>query len=982
MVQLVGVAERSSLWAHQYNEELTDFFAVQDSISAQVAAALETELTDQERSGLARRATESPAAYEAYLRGRAIWHSYTEEGMAAAIRYFRTAAELDPGFGAAHSGIADIHIALGISSVMPPGEAFAIAKASAKKAIELDPRSAEAYASLGFAVWATDWDAARSEELFERSFLLNENYAAAYEWFAHVLASQMRFDEAIGLMKRALRIDPNSSQLYAMTAYILHNARRAHEAVFYIERSVELDPENYIGLQGFGWIYPAIGRTREAIPYCRKALEISGHAPFCVWTLAQVLAQAGERAEAESLLEQLKRISSTRYVSPYYAAMVNTTLGRYDEAFRSLEKAFDDHDYWAQWLPVEYRFDPIRGDDRYAKLIDRLGRERKGKSGVEPPGTVDPAARAPRTIRAAAVVLLLVIAGVLGGIFLIKGRTAEQGGVEPRIKVTRVTSEGSVMYSAISPDGSSTVYVKEEGGRQSVWTKRIGSANSELLIAPSDLKFAAPTYSPDGRTLYYVAQRRDRNTGTLYAMPAVAGGQSRKIIEDVYGKVDIAPDGRQIAFRRRRLDPSEDSIFVAGEDGSNPKLIASRKYPGTLTNPSFSPDGKTLAYGAVNAGEEGSEQYATITLSPLNGGPARDVGGKRWSMLTYVAWRPDGKGLYVAGQENIDSANIQIWQVSLDGSQYTRLTNDAENYRGISAARGSAALLTVKSELTSSMWIVPDPSDAPDEQKADRLSAGSLAGFRGLAWAPNGSIVYTVYENSVVEIWRADADGSNPRRLIRRAGDSYLPAISPDGRYVVYVSEEQGAPDLWRLDLNGGENIQLTRGGGDRSPQFTADSRTIVFTRVVAGRRVLAKMPVEGREAQQIGDFAADMPAISPDGRTIAFLLVDDSGGRIALMPVDGDRPTKIFDIPLSVAARPYHSAVLRWSSDGGAVAYIHDQNGPPNVWAQPVNGGSPRQITFFNTGEIFYFDFARDGRLALAQGMQVSDAVLFSIGD
>ena len=173
-------------------------------------------------------------------------------------------------------------------------------------------------------------------------------------------------------MKHALRIDPNSSQLYAMTAYILHNARRPQEAVRYIEHSVELDPNNYIGLQGFGWIYPAVGRTYEAIPYCRKAVEISDRAPFCIWTLAEVLAQADERSEAEDLLKEIKRISADRYVSPYYAAMIHTTLGQYDDAFRSLEKVFDDHDYWAHWLGVEYRFDPIRNDPRFRQLLERI----------------------------------------------------------------------------------------------------------------------------------------------------------------------------------------------------------------------------------------------------------------------------------------------------------------------------------------------------------------------------------------------------------------------------------------------------------------------------------------------------------------------------------------------------------------------------------------------------------------------------------
>ena len=106
------------------------------------ARALETELTDTERYNLAKRGTKNHAAYEAYLRGRAKWHSYSEEGIAQAIAYFRQAIEIDPNFAAAHSGIADLHVALGIISVLPPIQAFGIAKESARRAVELDPKLA------------------------------------------------------------------------------------------------------------------------------------------------------------------------------------------------------------------------------------------------------------------------------------------------------------------------------------------------------------------------------------------------------------------------------------------------------------------------------------------------------------------------------------------------------------------------------------------------------------------------------------------------------------------------------------------------------------------------------------------------------------------------------------------------------------------------------------------------------------------------
>jgi tetratricopeptide (TPR) repeat protein len=147
------------------------------------------------------------------------------------------------------------------------------------------PESAEAYASLGFATLAFDWNVEESERLFRISFALNDNFAPAHEWFAHVLATEGRFEEAIAEMKHALRIDPQSSQLNSMTAYIYHNARRHREGAFYIERALELEPNNYLALQGFGWMYPPLGREKRRLDTAggRWKFQIARRFAFGFW---------------------------------------------------------------------------------------------------------------------------------------------------------------------------------------------------------------------------------------------------------------------------------------------------------------------------------------------------------------------------------------------------------------------------------------------------------------------------------------------------------------------------------------------------------------------------------------------------------------------------------------------------------------------------------------------------------------------------
>ncbi|HLM02338.1 MAG TPA: protein kinase [Pyrinomonadaceae bacterium] len=1012
-VQLIDVKDRTSLWAGQYNEKFTDIFAVQDLISGQVSSALAAELTETERENLAKHGTENSAAYEAYLRGRAIWHSYTEQGMARAIQYFQEAVRLDPKFAAAHSGIADLHIALGIGSVIAPTDAFGIAKASARRAVELDPNSAEAYASLGFAVWAIDWDADESEKLFRKSFALNENYAAAHEWFAHVLASRGRFDEAVEQMMRALKIDPQSSQLNAMTAYILHNGRRHREAAFYIERAVELEPDNYIALQGFGWIYPPLGKTGEAIAFCRRAVEISNRAPFCLWTLAQVLAETGEKAESLSLLDELREIAAARYVSPYYAAMIYTTLGEYDRAFGQLEKVFDNHDYWAQWLGVEHRFDAIRQDPRFVRLLKLLSQHNNpGEETTEPVGSerenhtrresaenrLEPVKNR-RAFQIAAVAALLVVLALGGALFV---RNFYQS--PPRSenlwikKITRVTTSGQVLHAVISPDASIIAYTAEENGVQGIWTKQIGAPNSNRIVSDADLRFSGIVFSPNGKEIFYVAQKREDSVGSLFRVPA-AGGTSQKVLDDVYNRIDFAPGGNRFVFRRRNFIQGEDLLLVADAGGANVRQIASRRFPEMLLNPAWSPDGKTIGVGVVNSDSGTRQQYGTVVLLPADGaGEERILGDKRWGLVTYIAWQGDGKALYVCGQNELNFGSIQVWRVFLDrASTPEPVTSDTSDYRGISVAKSSNTMVTVKSDIHAGIWTTAASLQSINQAAAKankplteeifaRVSSSDLAGFKGLSFAPDGRIVYTTLRESFIEIWRMNADGANPHKLIDAPHDVNTPVVSPDNRYIVYVSDVKGVSRLWRADIDGSNNLELTRGDKDETPQFSPDGKWVVFTRTIDGRSRLAKIPVEGGEATPIGQMTAQMPVVSPDGKTIAFILIDRTTAKMALMPFDGDYPTKIFETPLMVAGKPYYSAAIHWSPDGSAVNFLRDEKGVSNVWSQPADGRPPKKLTDFNTGEIFYFGIARgengSPKLVLSRGTHASDAMLITLSE
>ena len=148
-VSLRRVRDGQQLWADQFDEPWTNIFAAQDRVSQRVAEGLALTLTGDEQRQLAKRYTESPEAYAAYVRGRYFWNTRTAEGYRKAVDDFQRAISLDPGYALAYSGLADAYSLLGSYGEMPMRDAKEKARTAAQKAVDLDDRVAEAHTSLG-----------------------------------------------------------------------------------------------------------------------------------------------------------------------------------------------------------------------------------------------------------------------------------------------------------------------------------------------------------------------------------------------------------------------------------------------------------------------------------------------------------------------------------------------------------------------------------------------------------------------------------------------------------------------------------------------------------------------------------------------------------------------------------------------------------------------------------------------------------------
>jgi len=239
--RLLRVSDGASLWAGKFDEKMTDIFAVQDSISRQVAQALVSNFGAAEQNALARRTTKNVEAYQHYLKGRYFWGRRTTEDLQKAVQYFEQAIQVDPQYARAYSGLADCYLTLSEFNVMPREEAYAKAIAAAEKAISIDPALAEAHTTLAFLHLSRDWDYLNAERKFKQAIELDPNYATACQFYGVYLLAVGQTEAGVAETRRALEIDPLSIQNNSQLGRALYFARRYDEAIAQCLKTLELD---------------------------------------------------------------------------------------------------------------------------------------------------------------------------------------------------------------------------------------------------------------------------------------------------------------------------------------------------------------------------------------------------------------------------------------------------------------------------------------------------------------------------------------------------------------------------------------------------------------------------------------------------------------------------------------------------------------------------------------------------------------------
>jgi tetratricopeptide (TPR) repeat protein len=374
-VQLIETRHETHVWAEQYEREVRDVLALQREVAEAIAQHVTTSLAiaPSAVNANARRHSTIAEANEQYLRGRYYWSKDTADGHKKAVEHFRRAIDLDPSFALAHSGLADAYVLLGSDGFMSMRDAYPLARTAALKALELDDALAEAHNSMAAITADYYWDWVEADRHFTRAVALNPNYDTALRYYSFYLACMGRIEEALPLAERARRLDPVSAEAQMNLGVILYLARRYDDATAAIDETLDLAPDFGPAYVMLGRMYVAKGLPDRAVEQLERARGLMGRRPDVVTPYAYALARAGRRREARTMLDELRDISKPRAAAPVRVALVHIALGETDRAFEWLEKAIQARDWQMALLNVEPAFDPLRSDQRFSPLVERVG---------------------------------------------------------------------------------------------------------------------------------------------------------------------------------------------------------------------------------------------------------------------------------------------------------------------------------------------------------------------------------------------------------------------------------------------------------------------------------------------------------------------------------------------------------------------------------------------------------------------------------
>lgn len=373
--QLIRARDETHVWSRHYERAAGDALKLQEDISREIVSEVVGMLVGGPPIENRFAARSSPdvdrETFETYLKARSLLYRMTGDSIGRSIDCFEQVIEAAPDFAAAYAGLAEAILLATIWAPLPPKQTMPRALEAVLKAVSIDPRSAEAYAVLGFIHYSYTWAWSAAEAAFERAIRINPNLAVSYQWYAEFLAAMGRFDEAIARIEIAERLDPFSLAVATSRGHVLWLARDADALLLAMQKIVEIEPRYPLAHIFIILAHMLKGQFEESVASVYSAIELCGEDHHFMGFLGATAGPAGDTDLARRQLEKLDAAAKKNYVPQTMFCGPCIGAGDFDRALTHLENAFEEREWHIATLAVSNMGDPLRGHPRFCTLLER-----------------------------------------------------------------------------------------------------------------------------------------------------------------------------------------------------------------------------------------------------------------------------------------------------------------------------------------------------------------------------------------------------------------------------------------------------------------------------------------------------------------------------------------------------------------------------------------------------------------------------------
>ncbi len=372
-VQLTDAQSQTNIWAGAFDREFKDVLDVYRDVALAISGEIGTTISPQFQHPAFGAQPVNSLAHDAYLRGRFDWNKRTVPDLRDSVDEFERAIAIDPDYPEAHAGLADAYSLLASYGALPFRDGYPKARLEAEKALQLNPHSAEARASLGLVAAYYDWNFERAEQEFHASIGENPNYATAHHWYGLFLSQRGRHEDALAELNHAALLDPLSLTIGIDLANAYIYAHRYDEAERQLLKVRALDPTYYGTYGAMSWLYSLQGRLPEAERENKTLKDLSGNYSGNDFILAYAYAKAGQTSHARQLLLQISKMTTKRGDHSQCPMDAYLALGEDNAALNCLDEAIREHADWLVPLAQDNEFRRVASDPRFQSRLQNAG---------------------------------------------------------------------------------------------------------------------------------------------------------------------------------------------------------------------------------------------------------------------------------------------------------------------------------------------------------------------------------------------------------------------------------------------------------------------------------------------------------------------------------------------------------------------------------------------------------------------------------